>query len=520
MRLSNGLCYKELLHQNMQHSVQLFFESNRLLDNADFKRFTYPLYFGLKNQDYVPISYRFRVYETNSSTAGTIGTTTITVVYKTKHGLNLQQIASRKKTFSTYHVTYIENKFDTDKIEEIRFIMRPIRENETLSEDSILNMYHFKSNGYAAAYPTEEPWFAKTGFCSNTVIETMSMNQTQFDSIEADKTNASIFKFSNQYLMVTSTKCRELSKFVRINNVSSLDLNNRSITKGDNLDHISVDTILTYGCMGLSCISLSFAIAIHKLLSLQNTTPGTNTFNILLNMLLSHVFFMVGIGANDNQIVCSILGMIIHYLWLTTFAFMTIGIVHIANAFTKISREPNASNDKGYKARWKFTIMGYILGMIIVAVSIVVEMVDAIPMKVGYGGKICFPSDYPATLIFVSGPLVLSLTINIICLIVTICAICRQLTTCKVLEKAYFTYLTVYIRLTCLSGLLWMFGLMSALFENDVINMLFIVLVGLQGFFISIATTCTSGVFKSLKNLAVSNESTEKVEHKNLRRLC
>jgi len=87
-----------------------------------------------------------------------------------------------------------------------------------------------------------------------------------------------------------------------------------------------VQPIITYTGCSISAIALLISIIISRKFGLTKSIPGINLENLCVALGLSNALFMIGIGANDYQALCYILGILLHYLWLVAFAFMSISL--------------------------------------------------------------------------------------------------------------------------------------------------------------------------------------------------
>jgi hypothetical protein len=121
-------------------------------------------------------------------------------------------------------------------------------------------------------------------------------------------------------------------------------------------------------------------------------------------------------------------------------------------------------------------------------------------MLTGYGKQPCFPHIFPANLIFFSGPVLLSITINFVCLLRVIghiCILSHEIG--NISMSTPHTHAKVYLRIFALSGFLWITGIMAAILEFEWLDYVFILLCGLQGFFISLASLTTRQVVSKFK---------------------
>ena len=104
----------------------------------------------------------------------------------------------------------------------------------------------------------------------------------------------------------------------------------------------------------------------------------------------------------------------------------------------------------------------------------------------GYGKQPCFPHIFPANLIFFSGPVLLSIAINFVCLLRVIghiCILSHEIGNISI--STPFKHAKVYLRILVLSGFLWITGIMAAILESE--------------FFISLASLTTRQVVRKFK---------------------
>lgn len=272
----------------------------------------------------------------------------------------------------------------------------------------------------------------------------------------------------------------------------------------------TVATFVTYIGVCLSVFFLVVSITVNKKIGLTRSVPGKNHENLSIALILSHILFVTGIGANDYQEVCLVVGILLHYIWLTVFAFMTITNVHMARNI----RGMNITNTGGViedtiRTKRALTAAGLFLPLIAVVPSCVMEYMDITPYAPEYKGKVCFPTAYPANLLFVSGPILTCIAINAISLVMAIAFIYRHTNETKHIQKSQsYQQINVYIRMSTLTGVFWVTGIIGVAFESEAVNYIFIVICSLQGFMIALCNLTTSKVIREVKKLLTPTDST------------
>ncbi|CAG2254209.1 unnamed protein product [Mytilus edulis] len=95
--------------------------------------------------------------------------------------------------------------------------------------------------------------------------------------------------------------------------------------------------VITYTGMGISVIALTVSVIIHRRLGMHVSIPGSNVENLSVALLFSDIAFLIGVGANDNYVVCYVVGILLHYLWLIVFSFKSIALIHMCYTITQMS---------------------------------------------------------------------------------------------------------------------------------------------------------------------------------------
>ncbi|CAG2219622.1 CELSR3 [Mytilus edulis] len=271
----------------------------------------------------------------------------------------------------------------------------------------------------------------------------------------------------------------------------------------------SVSAIMTFICFSVSVISLVVLIFFNRKHELNSSIPGSNLENLSISLLVSNLFFIFGIGASSIPILCYVVGVTLHFLWLTVFAFMSIAVLYIMSdllAMRNCSEEPKRDI---VRKRRHITVIGILIPLLIVVQGVVIDQTGPENWSLGYGGAVCFPNRYPSNVVLFSGPVVLSVGIDFVCLTYIISYICRARLELKHVRKLnLYKDAQIYLRLVTLSGGFWTTGIISAIYEMQWLDFLFTILCGLQGFFVAVANINTSRV-QSRKSKPIQRKTTD-----------
>jgi hypothetical protein len=183
----------------------------------------------------------------------------------------------------------------------------------------------------------------------------------------------------------------------------------------------------------------------------------------------------------------------------------------VINLTKQRSTDKKSQHNLNCKKRM-YILGGVIVPCLFVGPAVFLDIYGDAYLASGYGKKPCFPHIFPANLIFFSGPVLLSITINFACLLRVICHICRLSHEIgNISLSTPFTHAKVYLRILALSGFFWITGIVAAMLDSEWIDYMFTLLCGLQGFFISVASLTTRQVIRKLKR----QESTTQLHDRN-----
>lgn len=264
-------------------------------------------------------------------------------------------------------------------------------------------------------------------------------------------------------------------------------------------------TILTYSGMVTSVVGLIVSIRVHRKAVMHKSVPGSNVENISVSLLTTNVMFMIGIGANDEQTVCYVVGVILHYLWMVVFSFKTIALLYITHNLVQMMVKD--SNPLLQRTGF-FTALGLSLPMLFLIPSVIIDFYG--PIDLEYNGRVCFPTGYPANILFVSIPIGLSVIINISCFLTVAFVITKQSFETRNLRKSSsLEFVPVFSRISVVTGFFWITGLIGAVYASDVSEYFFIIFCSFQGLFVTIANLSTKTLSRNLRNSSGKTKETK-----------
>lgn len=257
--------------------------------------------------------------------------------------------------------------------------------------------------------------------------------------------------------------------------------------------YVDSKSVITYTGIGLSIIALIVSVVVHRRLGLYKTIPGSNIENMSFSLLIADILFIVGVGANDHQLICYSVGVILHYLWLLVFSFKTISLVYMCHNLRKMTVNRAHSAGKTVNTKACLTMFGLVLPLAFIIPAVALDRLTQ--FNLDYNGSICFPTAFPANLIFVSVPIGLAVFTNIACLIVIAVIITKQsLETRHIRKSSSFQHVFVFARISAVTGIFWICGILGSIIQTELMEYIFITCCSLQGLSVAIANLTTRQV--------------------------
>lgn len=269
-----------------------------------------------------------------------------------------------------------------------------------------------------------------------------------------------------------------------------------------------IQSVITYVTMATSTIVLIGTLFIFIYFNLFKTLAENVCINIMLMLTFGNILFMFGVGAVDNQYVCLVIGVVLHYTWLCVFTWVSIYTFLISKILMQLKVNLAYDINKDF-SKTSVYFMGYGFPMLFVVPCIFIEFLKPNGFDVGYSVMYCFPTRYPANLIFFSAPVVLSLAVNFILL----CVSGRHLNlhvsdNLHQSSKRTMGYIIAFVKMCLISGLFWILGILAQVLKNEILGYVFIIVTGSQGLIVSVCFLKSQVVAKKIRQY-LQRRSTE-----------
>ncbi|XP_038054962.1 adhesion G protein-coupled receptor E3-like [Patiria miniata] len=237
-------------------------------------------------------------------------------------------------------------------------------------------------------------------------------------------------------------------------------------------DSLALTWITYIGC-GTSMIMLVLMLAVFLYLGrmLQSGRSFIHT-NLAIAILLAQILFIAGIDRTENRGVCKAVALLLHFCYLSVFAWMLVEGVHL---YMKIVKVYGSENIKMYP----YLFIGW-------GIPVIITLISFGASNDGYGtGNSCWLDTSSGLIWAFVAPALLVIVINMIVLAMVVRIIIKS---AHLRQEKKYDHIKAGIKgalmLLPILGLTWVFGLLAVNSALTVFQYLFTIFNSFQGLFI------------------------------------
>uniref|UniRef100_A0A8C3Y0A0 Cadherin EGF LAG seven-pass G-type receptor 1 n=1 Tax=Catharus ustulatus TaxID=91951 RepID=A0A8C3Y0A0_CATUS len=228
--------------------------------------------------------------------------------------------------------------------------------------------------------------------------------------------------------------------------------------------------IVTYTTVSISLAALLITFILLVLIRTLRSNLHSIHKNLVAALFFSELVFLIGINQTENPFVCTVIAILLHYFYMSTFAWMFVEQLHIYRMLTEV-RNINFGHMRFYY------VVGWGIPAIITGLAVGLD-------PQGYGNPdFCWLSVHDTLIWSFAGPIVMVVVINTVIFILAMKASCRRRQ--RSFEKTgVISVLRTAFLLLLLVSATWLLGLMAVNSDVMTFHYLFAIFSCLQGLFI------------------------------------
>ena len=280
----------------------------------------------------------------------------------------------------------------------------------------------------------------------------------------------------------TKCSCDHLTNFALIFNVHSEFIAEEGV-------HANQLKVITYIGFTISILCMVLTIIMFMFLKGHSTDRDVIHVNLCLSLLTAEIIFMFGIDKTANTALCSVISILLHYFFLSSFAWMFLEGFQIYELLVRVFESSKTS-------RVKHFLVGYGAPLMIVVFSLSVDLIKI--YRDNDSSDMCFDplelSSYGTSnycWLAVDNNFILSFIIPAVTVIISNIAMLvfavHSMTVHKMKkdrapnQDILMSYMKGVGVLMCLLGSTWIFGILLLAFNDLIIAYAFTILNSLQG---------------------------------------
>ncbi|XP_071952463.1 uncharacterized protein [Antedon mediterranea] len=266
-----------------------------------------------------------------------------------------------------------------------------------------------------------------------------------------------------------------------------------NVTTGRLFSYDSTMTVLNILVCVISLIALFVSIltlcCFRSLLNL----PGICRLCLMISIFFAQFIMLTIAYITKPRQLCTGTAVVMHFFWLALFSWSNVLAFDLARVFGTQSSRPSTSKKR--RLLGLYVLYGWGLPLIIATLSTGLHFSGKFDFS--YGGEtFCWFSDRHSLLLGFGIPVSICIALNCVLYLITVVGIWKvhRVTEFAVQENQRRNKrkdeLKLYIKLSILMGVTWSLVFITVYTDEPVLWYIFIILNGLQGFFIFIAFTC------------------------------
>ena len=259
-----------------------------------------------------------------------------------------------------------------------------------------------------------------------------------------------------------------------------------------------VEYYLTLFGLIFSIIALVITMLVYIMIPDLRNLPGKNLMSLMTALLLAQFLFLFSSHAVNDRMACTIIAICVHYFFLSSFSWMNVIAYDLFITFSQSQSRVYSQNSRLF---YRYSVYAWLFPSLIVVPAIIIEFSSSndSKFKPRYGEPICLISSKYALILFFLGPLAIFKLFDIAAFVCTSCHISMSRRQSSVARRYTFCSFLLYIKLSFIMGLTWLFAFVALLSNNKIIWYLFIIFNTMQGVFIGLSFLLTKRTITLLK---------------------
>ena len=262
--------------------------------------------------------------------------------------------------------------------------------------------------------------------------------------------------------------------------------------------------ILSYLGLSVDVVAAAILLFTYAAFAKMRTFYGKLFMNFILVLLLGDLTFLLGAavyGVSLDNVVCQVVAILLHYLFLARFVWMSLLSLNVARHFYHAAKFIINEERESWCYLVLYMAAGWLSPLLVLIVTVPLNY--AVSGTVGYGvDGLCWMNQTLAIIVSFIVPLAICILFTIgafvfVCIILVKLHRSRSDVTEDVKHKTGFRNCRVLVAVFCVTGGVWLFGFLALI--DSALSWawyIFIILNTTQAVFLTLAYICTAKVLR------------------------
>ncbi|XP_052259007.1 adhesion G-protein coupled receptor F3-like [Dreissena polymorpha] len=223
--------------------------------------------------------------------------------------------------------------------------------------------------------------------------------------------------------------------------------------------------------------------------------PGINSILLMCSLLLAQALYLVSSAGNvpPASASCAALGLILHFAWLLVMFEMNVCTYHM---FYMLASTRIIAGGTNWMRCFKYQVYALLSSVFWVCVHVTLS--EVINNDIGYGKEHCYINEQTMLFITFVIPVAFVIATNGLMFVKVIINIRKSQRIQRHVANDR-NEMCIFIKLSTLTGLTWVFGLVDSVADLDPVTYIFIILNLSQGVFLFFSFICNRRTLIDLK---------------------
>lgn len=245
----------------------------------------------------------------------------------------------------------------------------------------------------------------------------------------------------------------------------------------------NVQNYLTIICVSLSLACLFLKGVVYVFFKSSRSFSTRCTLCLSCTLFWSHLFFLLANSFDVHTLVCVVFAVVLHYGFLSTFFWTSLLSFDIWKNVA--SARISSSKRSGFLL---YSVIAWGVPLLIVGTSVAINWATPeFVLSPHYGRFGCWIGNLWSQLAFFLVPMMILLVLDIGLYVHTVVKIRRTSKRASIFEftgGGSYSHMRLYVKLAFIMGMTWMLGFVSAFFNVLAMDIIVIILIGLQGVYL------------------------------------